>query len=837
MSKAFWLLAFLIQFAIIGVATGIFLMKNPRFFPLSRYSRFFAGFAITPYLLGLWVMLLSFFNFGKFEFLYTWGLSIIAMLYLIIKGRRFFNNIWKDFGKYVLKKGIYVRIVITICLIILATTMLIKFDAALKYPNAPVDYLQYMTEARDFMKTKKFQDIPEFWSQPESTRLSFMHGFVYQAYLGQGLLFSKSEKLGFPYDHASRLAFIMTIVTMLLSVGILAYNASENEKWVSAIISIMLLISIPCCNNVYTSFSRDAFRITPLFLLVSLLVSLKPHRFAGYRHIFIALSVFFLVAMTCMGHAFGLFLSALTICGWCIAWIYIYRNKLHLKAIYFVLVAALLGFAWGSQSYLRAFLIKGILPSSSNISSNIFKGTVFEKNLADQVLASLGGKYSWYETMTTITQYLDKPLFWASLIMISLFIIMSIFQCFSRDQKRSFTILGTIAFTSSLLWIGVFDFFPVSGFLGITMSQLFARNSRYILGWAPFMVVLLSISLFSIMPYITERCLKICHSLKFLNTSRIIMLVSILLVFISTYRGVKQIKTGWTGYEQGENKQMIIEVDKLNRAINLARPNSAIIGNDDRFAYYLEKPIGYLGTPPTKGIIQAPSVDVVGDELKRMNVGIVYFLKYYFYEHTLLWDYLKDPNNTISVEGPFSELFILKSQIVPNLGSPNSANLLSNGDFESWSAGTNSAPDGWNLSTYGSETVERSTEQVKLGKYSAKITRAKMPTSSIEAKLMNNNSTTFPPEVKYWEGKVITLGCWVWCSTPNSACIGIDDGMLGSGSTLHPGDSTWRWLTATYTCSSPTTRIATNLIINNNDTFAYFYGAICVEGSWIFPSF
>jgi len=78
-------------------------------------------------------------------------------------------------------------------------------------------------------------------------------------------------------------------------------------------------------------------------------------------------------------------------------------------------------------------------------------------------------------------------------------------------------------------------------------------------------------------------------------------------------------------------------------------------------------------------------------------------------------------------------------------------NLLENGDFESWSAGTSSAPDGWTKDG----TIARDGATKKIGTYSAKLT----------------NIVATQAWIKFFgfdiglNGKQVTTGCWAWSDT------------------------------------------------------------------------
>ena len=164
-------------------------------------------------------------------------------------------------------------------------------------------------------------------------------------------------------------------------------------------------------------------------------------------------------------------------------------------------------------------------------------------------------------------------------------------------------------------------------------------------------------------------------------------------------------------------------------------------------------------------------------------------------------------------------------------GSQGTENLLSNGDFENWSAGTSVAPDGWTLSG-ASATVAREGTIIKLGTYSAKVTRA-----GTDCYLYNTNYNVAPilgKGIEYWKGRKITIGCWVYATVAARARLSMTDNVNTANSSYHTGDSTWQWLTMTMTFDSSATLLVLYLQVNNGNTSAYFDGLMCVEGESIF---
>jgi hypothetical protein len=150
-------------------------------------------------------------------------------------------------------------------------------------------------------------------------------------------------------------------------------------------------------------------------------------------------------------------------------------------------------------------------------------------------------------------------------------------------------------------------------------------------------------------------------------------------------------------------------------------------------------------------------------------------------------------------------------------------NLLQNSDFETWSAGASSAPNGWILSGAGASIARESTT-IKLGTYSTKLTRG------------GSNcvlSQTFHEfkGISYWQGKTVTFGCWVYATVANRVRLYLNDGVGETSSAFHSGDSTWQYLSVSRTLASNSTQAQSYVSLEGGDTSAYCDGAICVEGS------
>jgi len=160
-------------------------------------------------------------------------------------------------------------------------------------------------------------------------------------------------------------------------------------------------------------------------------------------------------------------------------------------------------------------------------------------------------------------------------------------------------------------------------------------------------------------------------------------------------------------------------------------------------------------------------------------------------------------------------------------GSVNPTNLVLNGDFENWSAGTSVAPDSWSLFANDPPgSVAKNISVVKIGTSSVAVTSAGVHTAL-------GQGISAEKGTAYWQGRTLTFSCWVWCNAPGVAGLMLNDDTTDFWSTKHTGDSTWQLLTVTGAMGPAATGVQVQLAVGEG-AIAYFDGAMLVEGASTF---
>jgi hypothetical protein len=167
---------------------------------------------------------------------------------------------------------------------------------------------------------------------------------------------------------------------------------------------------------------------------------------------------------------------------------------------------------------------------------------------------------------------------------------------------------------------------------------------------------------------------------------------------------------------------------------------------------------------------------------------------------------------------------------VSGLGTVNPTNLLSNGDFEAWSAGVSAAPDGWVNNGDTGTVIAREGTIKKLGSYSLKLTSG----ATYQAYAFQTVDVT-TKSVDYWKGRTVSFGCWVYTDTSSRVTMRVYDGVGFYDTNVHTGNSTWQWLSGTATISSSANVLRIYCGVGAGAAVTmYFDGAMLVEGSSAF---
>ena len=169
-----------------------------------------------------------------------------------------------------------------------------------------------------------------------------------------------------------------------------------------------------------------------------------------------------------------------------------------------------------------------------------------------------------------------------------------------------------------------------------------------------------------------------------------------------------------------------------------------------------------------------------------------------------------------------SDLTTLNSAV----GADQKYNLIRNGTLEYWSAGTAVAPDGWTL-TGASAAAAREGTTIKMGTYSAKLTRAGAD-ATLEQNIITNNPNL---SIAYFQGEKVAAKAQVWADTASRVKITIYDGVGSTSSSFHTGGSSWEELSVVHTLNGSATELTIKLEVVTGNADGFIDNAILIHGA------
>jgi hypothetical protein len=149
------------------------------------------------------------------------------------------------------------------------------------------------------------------------------------------------------------------------------------------------------------------------------------------------------------------------------------------------------------------------------------------------------------------------------------------------------------------------------------------------------------------------------------------------------------------------------------------------------------------------------------------------------------------------------------------------------GEFESWSQGTGSAPDGW-ISASNPTFADQEATNFKYGKYGVRIVGGAAGTAiaGIYRTVPNGSS---------YQGRTFSLGFWAK-STSTGPYIELNDGVASKTIHLNGSNAMSFYTTPVIKIDYTATQMRVNLFCNTGAT-AYFDGGVLCEGEDLFTNF
>lgn len=446
----------------ISSAAGILCVKRRLFSSDNRIAVFMIGFSMTPILISLWMMLVSFLPrvYGKKWIVIL--LPVLISIFILVRERKSLSAIIKQvIFCHSIKRWFFIIAVFAVFAILLWKIWVISLDV-----RAGQDGSFYMAEALRFAKSLSFRDIASHRDFPDGSLPGSPHNFAWPAFISYALLFSdKVESIG--HDFPALLSMRYTLLYLLFSLAGTAYLVFKRPEY--SLFGMILYLLSPYRDFLFGS-SRDFYRLIPTVLTLAVLYLVPDSRkkLTAFEISLIALLGFFSIS----GHPINVFWAVPLGFAGLILLIY---EKTDIKTIIISAVSYTAGFLIGGYNILYAYLDAGDLSGKCSLySENIFRGTELEDIYLNRIQNSMAGNIGFMEMLRqtfTMDQY--------HLVLLGAVSALLIIVWYLYKKKYEKKLLFVASNIFCLLMIMAGKVFTWGG--GFSFPEWLSRNSRYTL--------------------------------------------------------------------------------------------------------------------------------------------------------------------------------------------------------------------------------------------------------------------------------------------------------------------------------------------------------------------
>lgn len=455
-----WACLYIGNYCFISISSVLFLIKVlPNKYTTIEKAIF--GIGLVPYLLGVWMILVSFLP----AFLGKQYFSIVVPLGLALANFLIWSNTLTTLYIQIrafLKQNIFCVACFGVILGLLAFSCVYNISGYMAYTDAGF----YTAEALQFSRSLSFHDIA---SHVESTTHinGSVHNFVWPAYISYSMMFSTPGDFGLGHDAAMFLSIRIIPLLVLLVISTLCYELSGFSCKIM-LFGVMLFCLSPF-QNIIAAYSRDLFRIIPLLLLIVLLnreLQIKHNQITKSE---IALCMVIGFA-TPSGHPINAFTAFVIGLAWLI--LHIVRNREIVESIKYT-ASLVVGFVFGIYNIIYAFLDTGEFDGNCSLyMEHIMEGTDLEQiylsNMESTTSRGLG-------LLETVEKIFSGDIYHVVLICAVTLIISCVILKLNK-KSNLLNIFPVTVFLASFLMIFLGHFIIWGSF---RYDEWLARNSRY----------------------------------------------------------------------------------------------------------------------------------------------------------------------------------------------------------------------------------------------------------------------------------------------------------------------------------------------------------------------
>lgn len=450
---------FLINILLISCCIGVVTARGLEGI-CDRYAAFGVGVAVTPYVLAIWMMIVSFIPFPYLMKRCVASIfPCVCLLFVLYKNRLYAVSFLQGVITAVKKYKILAALLI-ILWFVFAYYSIVSISGYMEYTDAGF----YMAEALTFTRSLSFHDISTYADKSAFLNGS-PHNFIWPAYISYGMI-NTSGTLGFTNDFSAFLAIRLVPFFLLTGLASMVWSICRNAF---SVLWVNILFFLTPFSRIVSAYSRDFFRIIPIILFMELLYiewnsakKTKPIFF----YVLLALVSFALPG----GHPINVFTAfSIGVCWLILSFLRKHSIKNMTHCIAFILAGGILG----SYNFIYAFLKTGTLGGRCSLYADyVWEGTDLYKIYKDFFYSTM------YEKSAGIIQIFkeifeqDEFYIIPVAMLISVVILLGIF--FKKKSDASIFISVNFLLAIGMILLG--HFFGWSGF---TYDEWLSRNSRY----------------------------------------------------------------------------------------------------------------------------------------------------------------------------------------------------------------------------------------------------------------------------------------------------------------------------------------------------------------------
>ncbi len=555
------------------------------------------------------------------------------------------------------------------------------------------DALSYLAEALPFAEQRSIEAANDFRGKPDGSLRGETHSFLYPAFLSHALLNCGNRQVGFPNDHAARVAFQVTFLYLLLAIA--AAAGVVRYAGVGAL-AVLLVLQVPQYEYISSNASRDAFRIIPLMLLLAILAGLSPRRMRVAKMVHTVWAPFALAAWSLTGHVLGGFVVVMLTLAW-LAW-NVARLNIGLRTL--AITAALaMGALLGAEDRFAALLETGSVLGDNAYENDAVAGTPLEELWEKWEDSRLEGTADVVKRIGVHLARDQGRMSVPGLLIAVGVLVWWVRRGFpTRRHADSIPFLALSTLSVALLFT---DLFQTSHF---NLSEWFVRNFRYALHWYPMAAVCVSTSLthayaswsrqrgVAARPSAASSPARASHvsrgstavvgalgrrrapfavrlSVQFMQLRILASFEArsrpadrrsglgkpVAAILIVTLIGASALSTlaspAWQVVSPGAANTAVAEnVRALERAVRDLPAGDRLLLQDDRFNYYLRNRAMLLFCRPGRQVFRARSSEELLDIVDRLGIGAVALenvLLPGFLDQSVLLDTLTNPRHAL----------------------------------------------------------------------------------------------------------------------------------------------------------------------------------------------